>query len=513
MTGLVGRGHALLGSPRTTLVGSGRARRARRLAGALLLFGLVLAPGVQARVYWGNYGTAYSFGRADLVGSGVNQSFVTPSGTASPYGVAVDGSHFYWVNFDSPTTIGRSNLDGTGVDQSFINLGANGADGLAVDGAHLYWSEINNHTVGRANLDGTGVNESFITGAGSPSGPAVDGAHIYWANSFSNAIGIANLDGSGVNATFIAGASDPLQVAVDGAHIFWANYNQQAGTTIGRATLAGTDVNESFITGASGAAGVGVDQGHVYWANYGTGTIGRANIDGTGVAQNFITGGNGPWYLAVGPLDTTVTAGPPAASDSGTANFSFSGSEPGGFQCELDGGAFASCISPASYTGLANGAHTFEVRATDTDGNLDPTPASAAWTVSVATPGPVGPGTGPAASAPRKASFAGSKSSIGVNRKRRFAFSFHATPGLTGTAVFQSVKAVSASRKHKVTLVKKALVVPASGHVTLKIRLSATAFRILKLNGKIRTRVTVTLKNGAGRTSKASDTVTLRAPT
>jgi ribosomal protein L28 len=493
----------------TSLVGRGRARRARRLAGSLLLFGLLLVPGAQARVYWGNYGTAYSFGRADLVGSGVNQSFVTPSGTASPYGVAVDGSHFYWVNFDSTTTIGRSNLDGTGVDQSFINLGVNGADGLAVDGAHIYWSEINNHTIGRANLDGTGVNESFITGAGGPSGPAVDRAYIYWANTSTNAIARANLDGSGVNLAFIAGATNPLQVAVDGAHIFWANYNQQAGTTIGRATLAGTDVNESFITGASGPAGVGVDQGHVYWANYDTGTIGRANIDGTGVAQNFITGGNGPWYLAVGPLDTTVTAGPPATSDSSTASFTFSASEPGGFQCELDGGAFTSCISPASYAGLANGAHTFEVRATDTDGNLDPTPASAAWTVRVATPGP---GAGSAPGAPRKASFAGSKSSIKVNRKRRFAFSFHATQGLTGTAVFQTVKAVSTRRKHKVALAKKSFKVPGSGTVTLKIKLSARAFRILKLNGRIRTRVTVTLKNGAGRTSRASDTVTLKAP-
>ena len=35
------------------------------------------------------------------------------------------------------------------------------------------------------------------------------------------------------------------------------------------------------------------------------------------------------------------------------------------------------CISPASYSNLANGSHTFDVRATDAAGNTDPTPASA----------------------------------------------------------------------------------------------------------------------------------------
>jgi hypothetical protein len=123
-----------------------------------------------------------------------------------------------------------------------------------------------------------------------------------------------------------------------------------------------------------------------------------------------------------------------------------------------------------------------------------------------------GAGGGGAGRAPVAASFAGSKSSITVSRKRKFKFSFHATPDLTGTAVFRSLKKVRVSRKKKVTLAKKSFTVPAGGKVKLKIKLSKKKFRILKLNHKIRVRVTVTLENLAGATSKASKKITLKAP-
>jgi hypothetical protein len=77
----------------------------------------------------------------------------------------------------------------------------------------------------------------------------------------------------------------------------------------------------------------------------------------------------------VTPPETTLTATPPAA-------FAFVASETGAtFACSLDGSAFAACTSPESYGGLAVGPHSFQVRATDALGNVDPTPASYAWTV------------------------------------------------------------------------------------------------------------------------------------
>jgi hypothetical protein len=64
-----------------------------------------------------------------------------------------------------------------------------------------------------------------------------------------------------------------------------------------------------------------------------------------------------------------------------SATFSFSADEPSTFQCRLDGGAFAPCTSPTTYTNLTAGSHTFQVAATDGSGNVDASPAERTWTV------------------------------------------------------------------------------------------------------------------------------------
>jgi hypothetical protein len=85
--------------------------------------------------------------------------------------------------------------------------------------------------------------------------------------------------------------------------------------------------------------------------------------------------------------DTTITKSPSNITNSTSATFEFSSSESGStFECSLDGGAWARCTSPASYDGLSNGNHTFEVRAKDAAGNIDSTPASQSWTVDTTAP-------------------------------------------------------------------------------------------------------------------------------
>src|SRR5207302_4679401 len=66
-------------------------------------------------------------------------------------------------------------------------------------------------------------------------------------------------------------------------------------------------------------------------------------------------------------------------------SFSFSSEAGASFQCALDGAAFASCSSPKSYTGVVNGSHTFQVKATDTAGNTG-VAASYTWTVDTVVP-------------------------------------------------------------------------------------------------------------------------------
>jgi len=80
--------------------------------------------------------------------------------------------------------------------------------------------------------------------------------------------------------------------------------------------------------------------------------------------------------------ETTITSMPPDPSNSPDASFEFTCNEPScTFECQLDSGGFSLCTSPQSYFGLAEGSHTFEVRAIDGSNNVDPTPASYTWVV------------------------------------------------------------------------------------------------------------------------------------
>ena len=283
-----------------------------------LLFSLVLVGSADAYLYWANAGTNASgttLGRANLDGSGANQSFVT--GARGPVGVDVDNAHIYWSDAVTPscsgTTIGRANLNGTGANPSFIN-GTDCAHEVDVNSTHIYWANRGPNgtgtTIGRANLNGTGVNSAFITGGAGPWGVAINATHIYWTNRGTGSgspcggsIGVANLDGTGTIQNFITGVDGPTGIAVDGGHLYWAN---GCGTSIGRANLNGTGVNQNFITGLSQPAGVEVDGTFIYWANFanptagGGGTsLGRANLNGTGVNLNFITGASSPTGVAV----------------------------------------------------------------------------------------------------------------------------------------------------------------------------------------------------------------------
>lgn len=94
------------------------------------------------------------------------------------------------------------------------------------------------------------------------------------------------------------------------------------------------------------------------------------------------------WTIDATPPDTTIGPGFPAALTIATgASFDFSSSEsPSTYQCALDAGAYASCSSPKTYSGLADGLHTFSVRASDAANNTDPSPASYTWTVDTTPP-------------------------------------------------------------------------------------------------------------------------------
>jgi WD40-like Beta Propeller Repeat len=115
--------------------------------------------------------------------------------------------------------------------------------------------------------------------------------------------------------------------------------------------------------------------------------------DGSGltrVTDNEASNGGVDWgsFSSAPPVSPPGDTTPPETIiDSSTATgssvtFEFSSNEPNSvFQCQLDGGGFSSCTSPVTYTGLAPGNHTFEVKAVDAAVNSDLTPAARAFTV------------------------------------------------------------------------------------------------------------------------------------
>lgn len=89
-------------------------------------------------------------------------------------------------------------------------------------------------------------------------------------------------------------------------------------------------------------------------------------------------------FLDTTSPDTTITAKPTALTNSSLATFNFTGTDNiavTSFEGSLDGAAFTTVTGPASYTGLTDGSHTFQVRAKDAAGNVDATPATYTWTI------------------------------------------------------------------------------------------------------------------------------------
>ncbi len=93
------------------------------------------------------------------------------------------------------------------------------------------------------------------------------------------------------------------------------------------------------------------------------------------------------WTLDSIPPDTAITDGPSGTVATTDAVFSFTATEAGStFACSLDGAPAVACASGQTYSGLAAGDHFFTVAATDPAGNVDPTPASRSWTITLPPP-------------------------------------------------------------------------------------------------------------------------------
>ena len=112
-----------------------------------------------------------------------------------------------------------------------------------------------------------------------------------------------------------------------------------------------------------------------------------ANANGTLFSQaNDGTSGPEPWKAAdTTAPETTIDSGPAegATITTTSATFACSGTvgDTASLECQIDGGAFAVCTSPHTFSGLTDGPHTVAFRAIDASANTDASPATRSFTV------------------------------------------------------------------------------------------------------------------------------------
>lgn len=112
-------------------------------------------------------------------------------------------------------------------------------------------------------------------------------------------------------------------------------------------------------------------------STYASGYAGLEVNGGAGTIYNFRAG-----RIDIQAPDTTITSGPTGTVPPASVSFGFIATESGStFECSLDGAAYSACSSPKAYPTIASGAHSFRVRAVDTVGNQDATPAERSFQV------------------------------------------------------------------------------------------------------------------------------------
>jgi hypothetical protein len=307
-------------------------RRIVSAGAAACALAAVSASSAQAYVYWSNaglgVGVGTTIGRADLDGSGIDDSFVPDaSGEA---GIAIDGSYIYWAN-DGANAIGRSNLDGSDPDPTFIPDATSGHDAapdfVTTDGTYIYWTDGQRY-VGRAALDGGVAQPHFLdVGPGSfAAGIAVSSGTVYVAGS-AEIVSIQDSAGStpvqiltSVNTTF-------LGLAILGDELYFSELGGP-GNGVWSATTSGTRLTQLIDVPFPG--GVATDGTYLYWSantpSFDAGTIGRALLASSGLTMidpTFIAGSGNPDGVAadmlIDPTTTTVSC-LPAAVATGSAS-------------------------------------------------------------------------------------------------------------------------------------------------------------------------------------------------
>ena len=300
-------------------------------------------------------GSAHCWGRSNDGGTDQAGPFTQISGGAYSFcGVKSDNSVACWG--------WNANGQATGQTGPYTLVAAGTAHtcALSADGAIACWGS---NSGGQLSAP-TGEFYRLVSGYQHSCALKIDGSVDCWGNSTYG----QNADQTGPYVQLTAGNDHNCGLKADGSVDCWGrnDYGQA------------TDQAGPYVTLAAG--------GHFTCALRANGSVDCWGINPDGRADDQ-DGPFGPAVLDAFPPDTIIDSGPANPTEVTAASFTFRGNEYGAtFECALDGAAFAACASPQSSSGLAVGAHTFQVRAVDAAGNRDATPAEHAWTISAPQP-------------------------------------------------------------------------------------------------------------------------------
>jgi virginiamycin B lyase len=279
------------------------------------LASLALAARAEAFVYWADPGT-HSIGRANLDGTGVQQSFI--AGIDRPTAVAVDNHYIYWAD-QTTETIGRANLDGTGADADFIPRTGLWhiagypnwpVTGLAV-GEYIFWSvdspspDLGDPTfVGRAGPDGGNVQL--------PWGKIGSSVNVHGVEEFNSRVFVSA--GSKVWGLQYFTAFDTLKNLTEttygwmggltrgDSYIFWL-CDEGLWRVYPLGFFPEQVAAADQVPGGDGA--LAKQDAYLYWADDTGSRIGRIGKDGSGSTPDFLT-------APVTPLGVAADGGKPA---------------------------------------------------------------------------------------------------------------------------------------------------------------------------------------------------------
>lgn len=206
-----------------------------------------------------------------------------------------------------------------------------------------------------------------------------DGTVVAWGQSFSLGLQVP----TGLSGVVAIAAGSNLDVALksDGTVVTWGSADNLMNPPANLTDVIAIDVDQYHAV-ALKRDGTLVKWGYTYLLNipdYAKGV--NAVALGYGHTLTLLTDTTTPeTTMAIVP--TKLALNPSALGFGGTDNLPVGVAAPGlAFECSLDGSDFAACTSPVTYQTLSPGMHTFAVRAKDSAGNVDASPATYTWEI------------------------------------------------------------------------------------------------------------------------------------